>query len=477
MAIYKLQAVSGKTETKAPSATIVEGQDEQVILDLMAACLEQTQFIAVAHTLVNELAQTLQCDRVSLGLKTGKEVLIHALSLSSQFEKQSVLTRLITNAMQETLDQKLMLVFPATGEQTQNILYAHEQLAKAQAGKSICTVPLVHANKLVGALTLERPADRPFDQQTLHLIQRMALLLGPVLTLKYEEEHWLHERVWQSTKSTWSQLTGRGQYTKKLSAILAIIFVVFMAFAQGDYRISGDAVLEGKIERLITSPIDGYIATVKVRAGDTVKKGQSLANLDDRELKLEKLRLEGEYEKHKREYRDARAKYDLTQVGIVGARMQQAKAQLDVTNEQLKRLHITSPFDGIVVEGNIDDALGAPVERGQMLLKLAPLNDYRIILKVDDRDIARIAIGQTGRLALAGLPGEPLDIVVNNITPVSIAENGRNYFKVEAQLKHRNQFLRPGMQGVGKVDVGEHSLLWIWTHRFTDWVRYWLWSL
>lgn len=189
------------------------------------------------------------------------------------------------------------------------------------------------------------------------------------------------------------------------------------------------------------------------------------------------MKIEGEYDRYKREYRDARAKYDLTQVSITSARMQQAKAQLDITTEQLKRLHMVAPFDGVVVEGNLEQALGSPVERGQVLLKLAPLNDYRIILKIDDRDIAAVNTRQAGHLALAGLPGEALKIKVKNITPVSIAEDGRNYFKVEAQLEQKNTLLRPGMRGIGKIEIGQRKLIWIWSHRFTDWLRYWFWSL
>jgi hypothetical protein len=32
------------------------------------------------------------------------------------------------------------------------------------------------------------------------------------------------------------------------------------------------------------------------------------------------------------------------------------------------------------------------------------------------------------------------------------------------------------MQGVGKVEVGERRLIWIWTHRIVDWLRLWIWA-
>ena len=67
-------------------------------------------------------------------------------------------------------------------------------------------------------------------------------------------------------------------------------------------------------------------------------------------------------------------------------------------------------------------------------------------------------------------------IVVDRITPVSIAGEGANYFQVEASLVETPEFLRPGMQGVSKIAVCERQLLWIWTHRMVDWLRLKLWA-
>ena len=66
--------------------------------------------------------------------------------------------------------------------------------------------------------------------------------------------------------------------------------------------------------------------------------------------------------------------------------------------------------------------------------------------------------------------------VVDKITPVSNAKDGSNFFKIEASLQDPPEHLRPGMKGVGKVDVGERRYIWIWTHRMIDWMRLWVWS-
>ena len=107
---------------------------------------------------------------------------------------------------------------------------------------------------------------------------------------------------------------------------------------------------------------------------------------------------------------------------------------------------------------------------------IEPLDGYRIILKVDQRDIAEPALGQRGQLALTALPGQALPFTVQRITPVSIAEDGRNYFRVEAHLDEPVPGLRPGMEGVAKIGVDRRRFIWIWTHSMTDWLRLWTWS-
>ena len=77
---------------------------------------------------------------------------------------------------------------------------------------------------------------------------------------------------------------------------------------------------------------------------------------------------------------------------------------------------------------------------------------------------------------LAAFPGEPFDLEVTKVTPASMASEGRNYFRVEARLVAPDDRLRPGMEGIGKVEVGRRRLIWAWTHRALDWVRMAVWS-
>ncbi len=145
-------------------------------------------------------------------------------------------------------------------------------------------------------------------------------------------------------------------------------------------------------------------------------------------------------------------------------------------HDNLLRTRLIAPFGGIVVRGDLSQSMGSPVERGDVLFELAPVEGFRIILEVDERDISEVAVGQRGYLTLSALPGQPLPLLVERITPVATADDGRNFFRVDAKLEEPTRALRPGMEGVAKIDVGQRRLIWIWTHSLVDWVRLWIWT-
>jgi hypothetical protein len=130
----------------------------------------------------------------------------------------------------------------------------------------------------------------------------------------------------------------------------------------------------------------------------------------------------------------------------------------------------------VVIDGDLSQQLGSPVERGDALFKIAPLEGYRIILKVDESKISYVREGQVGSLTLSSLSQLSFPIRVERITSVARAEDGANMFRVEASLPGVPDMLRPGMQGIGKINAGSERMLWIWTHEIIDWLRLWAWS-
>jgi multidrug resistance efflux pump len=451
------------------------------LFDLTLAALAESDFQKASLAVVNRLAQQFGCHQVQLGLEKGKTVRVVAVSHSATFDEKANLVNLAALAMNESFDQRAIVTLPEPAEGAALITAAMRAYANEAGSTSLCAVPLEAGNRVVAIWLLER--DTPFTRADCDQLETLGLALAPILELKLTaEENLLRhgQRAWQAMLR---RVTDTSRPGVKLLAITAVLLLAVLALYPADFRVSSRASVEGAIQRVAAAPFQGYIREAPARAGDLVRQGQVLAVLEDKDLKLERLRWESELEVSVRKEREAMSKADRVALRLASAQANQARAQLDLTLEKLSRVQVIAPFDGVVVQGDLSQQLGSPVEQGKVLFELAPLDAWRVILKVDERDIAHVRQDQTGELALTSLPGQVFALKVRRITPVSVAEEGRNYFRVEAEIQadagKAPPPMRPGMEGVGKVDAGERSLLWIWTHRFTDWLRLksWEWLL
>jgi RND family efflux transporter MFP subunit len=447
------------------------------VLELIATSLHYERFQAAATAVATELAGLLKCERVSIGFMKGRHSRVRALSNSASFGKKANVIRAIEAAMDEAVDQQATVIYPPAGDGPLQVTRAHETLVQDFGAGHACSIPMAEGDTILGAITLERPADQPLDARSVELCEQVAALIGPLLDVKRKDDRWLFQKAWDSWKSYLRKLTGPRHSVLKLVSAVILVLVVFFTFAKGDYRVTADARLEGGIQRAMAAPLAGYIADASVRAGDIVREGDPLFTLDDRDLVLERLKWVSQRSQYQREYQEAMAGRGRAQANVLAAQVEQADAQIALIEDQLSRVRVTAPFDAVVVAGDLSQSLGVPVERGDVLFELAPLDDYRVVLMVDERDISQLEPGQTGRLALTGLPGETLPISVQRITPVASAEEGRNFFRVEAEIEGAAPgILRPGMEGAGKVDIERRRLIWIWTHKIGYWLRMFFWS-
>ena len=156
--------------------------------------------------------------------------------------------------------------------------------------------------------------------------------------------------------------------------------------------------------------------------------------------------------------------------------MSQAESELSLLDEQIARARILVPFDGIVITGDWSQSIGAPIERGQTLFQIAPLNSYRVMLEVAEEDIDQIAMGQKGDLVLNAMPDSRYEFIVEKVSPVTTTREGSNFFFVEGRILQDSKKLRPGMQGYGKIFIERRKLIWIWMHDLIDWMRIWFWT-
>jgi RND family efflux transporter MFP subunit len=448
----------------------------QTVLDMAALAVGHQRFYAAATAFVTALATALGCDRVSLGFVRARRTHVRAISHTAEVRKRTNLVRAIGEAMDEVLDQRATIVHPPAAGQPARVTRAHAELARQHGTGAVCSIPLGDGGRTFGALTLERSAEVPFDSATVELVEAIGAVLGPILETQRREDRWLVTKAAESGRHLFGRLFGAGHPGIKLGTLAVLAVVVFFALAEGTYRVTAPTVVEPLVKRAVVAPFNGYIAEARVRAGDLVRQGDLLCMLDDRELRVERLKSLAQHEQLVRQFHQALAAHNAAQVAILTAQIDQAKAQLTLLNDQLTRTRVVAPLEGIVVIGDLSQSLGSPVERGQVLFEVAPLDVYRVVLQVDERDISDVSTGQAGHLMLSGMPGEPLPLRIEKLTPVSTSREGRNYFRVEARIETTPGRVRPGMEGVAKVEIDRRHLIWIWTHEVTDWVRLALWS-
>jgi multidrug efflux pump subunit AcrA (membrane-fusion protein) len=449
---------------------------EAVASALSAECLEDA-----ARAVATELAVRFNALRVSVGWVRYRRMRVIGISHTLGLSARSDLARDLGAAMDEASDQAATLLHPGAGGRLLG-LRSHAALAERHGAAAILTVPMAvqdgggGENPILGAITLECADRAAIDQATIDVLEAVAALVGPALSHMARSERWLAAIALDIAARTARQLFGAEHYVLKLGTMAAAALVGFFALYQTEYRVGAHAVVEGEVRRSIAASIDGYIATEHARAGQVVHKGDVLATLDANELNLQRLRWIATREQHRLELNRALASGQRADVNIDGAQISEAEAEIALLDEEISRTSITAPFDALVINGDLSQSVGVPVQRAQILFELAPLDSYRVIVRVPDSDIGRIAAGQAGSLVLTALPDENFPLRITAITPVAEQFDGINGFRVEARLDRVTSRLRPNMEGIAKLSTGRHHLIWIWTHHAIEAVRLWLWS-
>lgn len=369
-------------------------EDAVNALNIVIGIAEREDFPTAARAAVTDLALRFNCDRVSVGFLRHGQTRVSAISHSAQFAKQMSLTQSLGEAMDEAIDQRAVVLFPDDNVDEPLVVHCHEALVHAHGGGHVLSAPMYANGEFVGAVTFERPETRPFNQDDLEILEAAVTVLAPILNEKRLNDRWLIAKIADAAVNQFSLLVGPGRLARKAVAFSIVLLFLFFWFVHTDYRVAADAIAEVSVQRVIVAKYDGFISEAPVRPGDQVEEGDLLVRLDDRDLVLDRLRLVTARQQQKLEYDRAVAKRDRAESLIRESQIKQANAKIYLVDQQIERSRLRAPFNGVIVAGDLSQTIGAAVGRGDPLLTVAPLDAYRITLRVLEQDIGDIKKGQ-----------------------------------------------------------------------------------
>lgn len=467
----------------APGAPLPEGQAleraERLhdILRLARTLSREKRFTQAAMALCNQLCSRFGAERVSLGWRQGSSLRLVAISHVEQFDAKSQLTRALEELMEEALEQEAVLTYPAPA-QAAAVLRAHQAYAQAvgaDGALALCTVPLDGPEGVPGVLCLER-REGGFSPAEVWELSRAGEAATPWLAHLHLRDRWFGARLWQGVQAQARALVGPRHTAWKAAGLLGAVLLILACLLPWAYRVDASLAVRSRDLLFMPAPFDGYLRQVHVDVGDQVATGFTLLELDTRDLLLEESMAEADLQRYTREAEKAMAARQLAEMQIALARQQQALAKLELTRFQLANAQVKAPFAGVVIEGELKKNLGAPVRKGDLLVKLAQTSRTYLELEIDQAHVHEVAVGTRGEFALVGRPGERYPIVLSHLDPAAVSKDGRTVYLARARLEGPQEAdWRPGMGGNAKLDAGQRPLIWVLTHRTVRFLREYFW--
>ena len=271
----------------------------------------------------------------------------------------------------------------------------------------------------------------------------------------------------------------------------------------------------------VKSKASGIVKKLYVEAGDKVKTGQLLAQLDKVEIEAQveqsraalqsaqanQTAAEADYERAKvdaegvdiptlkRAYDrsqgmakdgvvsqaqldDAQRAYELAvnkqgvakaQVVVLKAKIAQSKADeardqanLKQLEEQLSYTDIVSPLDGVVLSRDVEmgDAVSSILVLGSgatLVMTLGDTSEVYVKGKVDESDIGKVYLGQPARIKVESFKDKTFQGKVTRISPMGVEKDNVTTFEVRVSINNPGGELKAEMTANAEIILEEHK--------------------
>ncbi|HEY2586049.1 MAG TPA: HlyD family efflux transporter periplasmic adaptor subunit [Tepidisphaeraceae bacterium] len=462
-------------------------ESHQHVLQLATAAATAEGFDQAATNLCNELANRSGASRVSLGWLKGERIKVKALSHTEEFDKKQELIVTIQRVMEECADQEEIVSYDPAGKSSENVTREAAALSRSQGGNIVLSLPLRNRAEVCGVITIEFLPNTQISPQVANGLAVAVEILAPQLYDRYQNDRYLVTKAGLSLREQVEHITGPRYMLAKVITAASIIVLLFVFLYRPMYHVSAPFQFGSPEKQIISAPYEGAIQSVgktadgqPLRPGDRVHKGDVLVVLDTNELRQKQIEALNRAEEAQAERDKASGTPGKrADANIAEARRQAAQAEADLYELQIKSARVVAPKDGTILKGELGQKIGQKVQLGDELFELAPNNKLRPELNVNERDIQDVKLDAGGKFATDALPMDRFPLKVTRILPSPEAKEGSNtftvYADVPADVLAAHPDWKPGMAGEARVDVGNRSLAWIWTHRLIDFLRVKLW--
>ena len=200
----------------------------------------------------------------------------------------------------------------------------------------------------------------------------------------------------------------------------------------------------------VSSEVSGLVVKIGVRAGDRVNKGMPIVNLDTEILEKEILihknqihqaRLHINHSKKNYQRRNSLYKKggisekDYDDARFVHDNALLKKLYSETTLEKLliqkRKSVIKAPFDGIILEKNVDS--GDWVNQGRQLVRIGSVNDLFIKVPIAETLLKFISPGDKVRVIINAYNKEMTGIV-DNLSPIADAKTKNVFIKIRIPM-------------------------------------------
>ena len=425
--------------------------------------------------LAEQISKFTNCATVAIGVcrpgqgpvklqsvSDGRE--IHASSDSTR----DFSTRDFEAAFDEVAIHESVCLWPAEQATERHGLLTLRQVATREQAECVIGTPIQdREGRTVGACLLVGDLSLHDSAETRQFVEACAHRIGGSLEL-----------VRRAERSLWRRLIGKltgseeDRTPARTLATVCLILTGLMAIPV-PYKVKCDSELQPVIRRFVAAPFDGTLEKSSVEPGDLVSRNQLLARLDDREINWELAGLEAEYSRASKE-RDAHmATQDIAAAQLSKFDMQRVAQRQKLLTHRSEHLEIRSPVAGLVIAGDLEKSEGVPLETGQTLFEIAPLDHMLVEVAIPEADIAYVEKGQIVTLKLEAFPNQTWTGTLKRIHPRSEVRNQQHVFIGEVELRNENGNLRPGMQGTARVETSTWPLGWVVLHG--PWESFLLW--